>query len=102
MAGQASHHHEISARETLAFGDRPIIIKQVTKIFPLIESDGRILQKAGEREIILTEIIDLDDVTKSREYGSLSLCQLWKQLRDYPQDFPIYKNGIATHFGDRP
>ena len=62
----------------------------------IVNPDGRILQKAGERETILTEIIDLDDVTKSREYGSLGLCQLWKQLRDYPQDFPIYKNGIAT------
>jgi hypothetical protein len=78
MAGQASHRQEGGGRSLI------------------VNPDGRILQKAGERETILTEIIDLDDVTKSREYGSLGLCQLWKQLRDYPQDFPIYKNGIAT------
>jgi formamidase len=61
----------------------------------LIDPDGRVLQQAGEHETIMTEILDLDHVTRSREYGSLGLCQLWKQLRDYPGDFPIYRNGIA-------
>lgn len=65
----------------------------------IVDPDGRVLQKAGERETILTEIINLDDVTKSREYGSLGLCQLWKQLRDYPQDFPIYSNGNGIGAG---
>jgi formamidase len=62
----------------------------------IVDPDGRVLQKAGERETILTEIINLDNVTKSREYGSQGLSQLWKQLRDYPQEFPIYNNGIGT------
>lgn len=44
----------------------------------IVDPDGRILQKAGERETILMEIINLNDVTKSREYGSLGLSQLWK------------------------
>ena len=44
----------------------------------------------------LTEILDLDNVSKTREYGSLGLCQLWKQLRDHPQEFPIYDNGINS------
>ncbi len=62
----------------------------------IVDPDGRILQKAGERETLMTEIIDLDNVSKTREYGNLGLCQLWKQLRDGPNDFPIYKNGIAN------
>jgi hypothetical protein len=62
----------------------------------IVDPDGRILQKAGERETLLTEIIDLDNVSKTREYGNLGLCQLWKQLRDGPNEFPIYKNGIAN------
>lgn len=62
----------------------------------IVDPDGRVLQKAGERETILTEILDLDNVKKSREYGSLGLCQLWKQLRDYPREFPIYRNSIAS------
>ena len=40
----------------------------------IVDPDGRILQKAGERETILTEIIDLDNVKKAREFGSLGLC----------------------------
>ena len=62
----------------------------------IVDPDGRVLQKAGERETILTEILDLDNVSKTREYGSLGLCQLWKQLRDHPQEFPIYSNGIDS------
>jgi formamidase len=62
----------------------------------LVDPDGRILQKTGERETFMTEIIDLDNVQKAREFGNLGLCQLWKQLRDHPQEFPIYRNGIAS------
>lgn len=62
----------------------------------LVDPDGRILQTAGERETILTEILDLDNVKKAREYGNLGLCQLWKQLREHPQEFPIYQNDIAS------
>ena len=62
----------------------------------IVDPDGRVLQQAGERETILTEIIDLDNVRKAREFGSLGLCQLWKQLRDTPVKFPIYANGIET------
>jgi formamidase len=56
----------------------------------LVDPDGRVLQQAGERETILTEILDLDNVGKTREYGTLGLCQVWKQLRDQPRAFPIY------------
>ena len=59
----------------------------------IVDPDGRILQQAGERETFLTEIIDLDNVHKTREYGNLGLCQLWKQLRAGPNEFPIYQNG---------
>ena len=62
----------------------------------MVDPDGRVLQKAGERETLLTEIIDLDNVQKTREYGNVGLCQLWKQFRDYPQEFPIYQNNLAT------
>ena len=62
----------------------------------IVDPDGRVLQQAGERETILTEIIDLDNVRKAREFGSLGLCQLWKQLRETPVRFPIYANGIET------
>jgi formamidase len=62
----------------------------------IVDPDGRVLQTAGERETMLTEIIDLDNVKKAREYGNVGLSQLWKQLRDYPQEFPIYNNGLSS------
>src|SRR5574337_1870590 len=61
----------------------------------LVDAEGRVLQQAGEHECILTEIIDLDSVRKVREYGSLGLCQVWKQLRDFGGQFPIYGGRLA-------
>jgi len=54
--------------------------------------DGRILQKAGASATFLTEIIDLNHVTRTREFGTLGLAQSLKQLRDSGQAFPVYEN----------
>jgi len=40
-----------------------------------VDPEGRVLQVSGEREMILTEVIDLDGVSRVREYGTLGLCQ---------------------------
>ena len=58
-----------------------------------IDPDGRVLQEAGANQTILTEIIDLDHVTRTREYGTLGLAQTLKQLRDSEHKFPIYEDG---------
>jgi formamidase len=62
----------------------------------IVDPDGRVVQQAGERETILTEILDLDNVRKAREFGTLGLCQLWKQLRTTRAEFPIYREGVAA------
>ena len=59
----------------------------------MIDPDGRILQEASTNQTILTEIIDLDHVTQTREFGTLGLAQTLKQLRDSGQTFPIYQDG---------
>jgi formamidase len=59
----------------------------------MINPDGRVLQEAGVNQTILTEIIDLDHVTRTREYGTLGLAQILKQLRDCSHSFPPYKDG---------
>lgn len=59
-----------------------------------VDPEGHILQVAGQRETILTEVIDLDTVQRVREYGTLGLSQLWKDLANFPQAFPIYQQGI--------
>lgn len=67
----------------------------------MVDPDGRVLQTAGDRETILTELLDLDHVTRTREYGTLGMNQTLKQLRDSGQSFPIYEQGIAKGEGFR-
>jgi len=59
----------------------------------IIDPDGRILQEAGTSQTFLTEMIDLDHTTRTREYGTLGLGQTLKQLRDSGHTFPMYGNG---------
>jgi formamidase len=59
----------------------------------MIDPDGRVLQEASSNQTFLTEIIDLDNVARTREYGTLGLAQTLKQLRDAGHTFPLYSNG---------
>jgi predicted amidohydrolase len=59
----------------------------------MIDPDGRVLQEAGANQTFLTEMIDLDHVTRTREYGTLGLAQTLKQLRDSGHRFPVYEDG---------
>ena len=59
----------------------------------LINPDGRVLQEASTNQTFLTEILDLDHTTRTREFGTLGLGQTLKQLRDSGQRFPIYQDG---------
>lgn len=65
----------------------------------LVDPDGRALQTGTEHAMILTEILDLDHVTRTREIGTLGLNQTLKQLRDRDLSFPIYTEGIANGEG---
>jgi predicted amidohydrolase len=56
-----------------------------------VDPEGRVLQVSGEREMIMTEVIDLDRVTHVREYGTLGLSQVWKNFADSPITFPVYR-----------
>ncbi len=67
----------------------------------IVDPDGRVLQQAGDHETILTEIIDLDHVSRTREYGNIGMTQTLKQLRDSGHRFPIYDQGIENGDGFR-
>jgi formamidase len=54
----------------------------------VVDPEGRVLAEAGSGEEILTQMIDLDAVAMTREYGTGGLNQLWKQLRDSPLPMP--------------
>lgn len=61
-----------------------------------VDPEGRVLQTSGERETVLTEVIDLDLVSRVREYGTLGLSQLWKDLGNFKQKFPVYQEEIRN------
>lgn len=61
-----------------------------------IDPEGRILQTSGEAEIIMTEVIDLDLVSRVREYGTVGQCQVWKALTNFSGKFPVYQEDIQN------
>ena len=65
----------------------------------IVDPEGRILQQAGAHDAVLTELLDLDNVTRVREYGNFGMSQTLKQLRDSGQQFPIYTEGVAQGEG---
>lgn len=65
----------------------------------IIDPDGRVLQEAGTNQTFMTEMIDLDHTSRTREYGTLGLGQTLKQLRDSEHIFPIYGNHGAAKGG---
>jgi predicted amidohydrolase len=65
----------------------------------IIDPDGRILQQAGTNQTFMTEMLDLDHTTRTREYGTIGLAQTLKQLRDSGHKFPIYENQGAARGG---
>jgi formamidase len=67
----------------------------------IVDPNGRVLQQAGGHEEILVQVLDLDLVRHVREYGTLGLNQLLKQLRDFPGGFPPYQQGLDQGVGTR-
>lgn len=61
----------------------------------MVDPDGRVLHQAGTSETILTEIIDLDKVSHTREFGTIGLAQTLKQMRDTNITFPQYQAKFA-------
>jgi formamidase len=56
----------------------------------MYDPSGRVLQEYGAGGAVLTEILDLDLVTSTREFGTLGLCQTWKQLKNTNAPEPMY------------
>lgn len=60
----------------------------------IVDPDGSVLHQAGERETFFVQRIDLDNVTRAREAGTLGIAQTWKQLRAHGMRFPPYQEGF--------
>jgi predicted amidohydrolase len=61
----------------------------------MVDPDGRVLHQAGTSETLLTEMLDLDRVTRVREYGNMGLTQTLKHLRDSNIQFPQYQQSFG-------
>ncbi len=63
----------------------------------IVDPEGRVLALGGSGEEYLTQIIDVDMVTATRELGTAGLNPLWKQLRDAPPPMlGPYRDGFAA------
>lgn len=63
----------------------------------LVDPEGRVRVSAGRAAEVLTDVIDLDDVTKVRQYGTAGLNRMWAQFRDGDPtlELPVYQGRIA-------
>ena len=61
----------------------------------IIDPDGRVLQEASTNQTFITEMIDLDHTTRTREFGTLGLAQTLKQLRDSGHKFPYIRMALC-------
>lgn len=60
------------------------------------DPEGRVRAEAGEAATVLTDVLDLDDVTRVRRYGTAGLNRVWEQFTeaDRPIDLPLYQGRI--------
>jgi predicted amidohydrolase len=62
----------------------------------VVDPEGRVRVEAGEAPTVLTDVLDLDDVTRVRKYGTAGLNRLWDQFgpADDPLELPLYGGRI--------
>jgi predicted amidohydrolase len=63
----------------------------------LVDPEGRVRTRTvGAEEAVLTDVLDLDEARRVREYGTAGLNRLWQQLQpgDTPIDLPLYSGKL--------
>jgi predicted amidohydrolase len=48
----------------------------------VVDPEGRVRVEAGDSPMVLTDVLDLDDVTRVRAFGTARLNRLWSQFTD--------------------
>jgi predicted amidohydrolase len=63
----------------------------------IVDPEGHALQLAGDGEEYLTDVLDLDAVSRVREHGSVGLNRMWVQFEEEGRDmrFPLYEREPA-------
>jgi predicted amidohydrolase len=62
----------------------------------VVNPEGRVRTQAGDAETMLTDVVDLDDVTRVRRFGTAGLSRPWSQFveNDVPLELPLYSGRI--------
>lgn len=62
----------------------------------VVDPEGRVRTQAGDAEAVLTDVVDLDEVTRVRHFGTAGLTRPWSQFveNDVPLELPLYSGRI--------
>ena len=62
----------------------------------IVDPEGRVRTQAGDAEAVLTDVVDLDEVSRVRRYGTAGLSRPWSQFAesDVPLELPLYSGRI--------
>ncbi|MFI6283371.1 carbon-nitrogen hydrolase family protein [Streptomyces sp. NPDC051018] len=62
----------------------------------VVDPEGRVRTEAGEGPAVLTDVLDLDDVTRVRTFGTAGVSRVWEQFHDTdaPLELPLYEGRI--------
>lgn len=66
----------------------------------LVDPEGRVrVQSVGAEDCALTDVIDLAEAARVRQYGTAGLNRVWEQFQpgDVPLDLPLYGGKIDPH-----
>lgn len=69
----------------------------------IVDPEGHVLQLAGDGEEYLSEVLDLDVVSRVREYGSVAMNRMWEVLDEEGGgvELPMYGGRIRPRPGTR-
>lgn len=62
-----------------------------------VDPEGMVrVEAVGEMPVMLTDVLDLEQVTRVREIGTAGLNRPWQQFRpdDAPLELPLYRGRI--------
>jgi predicted amidohydrolase len=59
----------------------------------VVDPEGRVRVQAGEAGAVLTDVLDFDEVTRVRTFGTAGLNRMWSQFtpEDRPLELPLYQ-----------
>ena len=70
----------------------------------VVDPEGTVRVATGESATVLTDVLDLDHVTRARTYGTAGLNRMWDQLRpgDRPIELPLYQGRMESSVWTAP